>query len=216
MKRRIIISVMLIAVLLTTSACQKKSAYSQWKTPDGNSPEIFISVPLVRQSTNYTCGVACTQSLLWYVGTDFREDLLADELGTTEENGTNAISICNFINTCDDMSAEIKQDMTVDDLKTCIKEGKPVMVLIQAWEGVEDFNYSDYWEDGHFVIAIGYDDNNLYFMDPSYCGNYTYIPIEEFVTRWHDYDEDSQYVNAGIIVTCQQGLYDPYTIWKTE
>ena len=36
------------------------------------------------------------------------------------------------------------------------------------------------------MVLIGYDDENLYFMDPSTGRHYAYIPRGEFVDRWHD------------------------------
>jgi len=50
-------------------------------------------------------------------------------------------------------------------------------------------DWSQDWEDGHYVVGIGYDSNNIYFMDPATMGNYTYIPVDEFLARWHDKDQ---------------------------
>src|SRR5205823_4615259 len=52
---------------------------------------------------------------------------------------------------------------------------------------VRDFKpWATDWDDGHWVVAVGYDKNNLYFMDPSTAGRYTYIPKAQFLERWHD------------------------------
>ncbi len=40
----------------------------------------------------------------------------------------------------------------------------------------------------HYAVAIGYDEKHIYFMDPSTLGHYTFIPIAEFLDRWHDMD----------------------------
>ena len=58
---------------------------------------------------------------------------------------------------------------------------------------------------GHWVVAIGYNKDNIFFMDPSTSGNYTYIPKDKLVARWHDYayDSNNQLYNlaqVGIIV----------------
>jgi len=64
--------------------------------------------------------------------------------------------------------------MTLNDIRNFIDNGIPVIVLIQAWaESLVD--YSQDWEDGHYAVAIGYDRDTIYFMDPSTLGNYTYF-----------------------------------------
>lgn len=46
-----------------------------------------------------------------------------------------------------------------------------MIVAIQAWaeEGVD---YNNDWDDGHYVVVIGYDSDNMFFMDPSTLGIY--------------------------------------------
>lgn len=52
-------------------------------------PANFVPVPLVRQATDYTCGVASTMSVYSYwTGIDVEEDDLALALGTTSTYGT--------------------------------------------------------------------------------------------------------------------------------
>jgi hypothetical protein len=72
--------------------------------------------------------------------------------------------------------------------------GRPVICSIQAY--ADDDKPKDYTKDGngHYVVAIGYDENgNWYFMDPSanYKGTpanprYAYLPEAEFLKRWHE------------------------------
>jgi hypothetical protein len=35
-------------------------------------------------------------------------------------------------------------------------------------------------------VLVGYDARELYFMDPSTSDHYAYVPVSEFVARWHD------------------------------
>ena len=46
--------------------------------------------------------------------------------------------------------------------------------------------YATDWSDGHYAVLIGYDNANLFFMDPSTSGKYAFIPREELAERWHD------------------------------
>lgn len=86
-----------------------------------------------------------------------------------------------------------KDGMSVQDLEAAIQRGHPTIVLIQGWLDTPTTDVkklSTDYIDGHFVVAIGYDQTNFYFMDPSTTGNYTFIPRDEFVVRWHDSDDD--------------------------
>ncbi len=58
------------------------------------------------------------------------------------------------------------------------------MLLIQAW-GENGVDYATDWKDSHYVIACGYDENRIYFMDPYTLGYYTYISTSELLKRWH-------------------------------
>lgn len=60
----------------------------------------FMKVPLVRQAHNFTCGVACTMSVLRYLGYDFdtREDVLLKSLNSDPESGTKNNLIIKFLN----------------------------------------------------------------------------------------------------------------------
>jgi predicted double-glycine peptidase len=72
-------------------------------------------------------------------------------------------------------------------------------VVIQAW-AIPTKDYESSWDSGHYAVAIGYDEANIYLMDPSTLGNYTYIPRDEFAKRWHDQDMDIKLRQAGIVI----------------
>lgn len=178
----------------------------------------LISVPSVRQSTDYTCGVACVQSLLWYAGLDYRQDRLAEALGSAEENGTDLQNIRKlFEREYQDLYKTVyREGLTLEDLDRILKEGKPVLCAIQAWSGEVGKDYSSEWQCGHYVIAVGSDRENVYFMDPSICGNYSFIPRDEFEVRWHDSDGTKHYVHAGLVMEPVVVNYDPSQILKTD
>lgn len=218
------LSALAMAVLL--SACAAAPA-----SDDSPFPDNLIRLPVVRQGTGYTCGVACVQSILYYNGIDFREDDLAAALGSTPENGTNIDQIISFLTQVtwedgwwlglgtefsDGIGAERQDGMTVEELCAAIDQGHPVICCIQAWYGESGYDYTDEWECGHYVVAIGYDDANVYFMDPSTLGNYTYIEKEEFMTRWHDSANGEVCNQLGIIITNPNPVFSPEQIMPLE
>jgi hypothetical protein len=57
----------------------------------------LIKVPLCFQETEYTCGVACVQSVLAGYGIVYRQDVLADILKTRPVYGTDYQNILRFL-----------------------------------------------------------------------------------------------------------------------
>lgn len=149
-------------------------------------PANLLRLPLIRQATNYTCGVAALQSILAYYGEDVREDTLAKELRADKRDGTRHKQIEKFAKKRG-YEVEVALGCSSKALKDFLDAGKPTLVLIQAWPS-KAADFSDDWKDGHYVVAVGYDQERFYFMDPSTVGQYTYIPFVEFEKRWHDVD----------------------------
>ena len=169
----------------------------------------LIRVPLTRQAMDYTCGVAALQSILYYYGQEFREDELVKKLGPTPENGTKYPRIVEFAQSLN-FRVKVRTGMTLDELKRLIDEKKPVILLIQAWPD-STVDYAQDWDDGHYAIAIGYDNQNVYFMDPSTLGNYTFIPLREFLDRWHDQDGQTLLYQFGMVISKDppEKVYNP-------
>jgi predicted double-glycine peptidase len=173
-------------------------------------PANQIRVPLTLQSTDYTCGASALQSVLKFYGDDVAEMDLARELKSTPADGTNYKEIARYARAHGyDVNTAVGAGL--DDLKRAIDQGKPALVLIQAWaEGPVD--YKNDWNDGHYVVATGYDAKNIYFMDPSTLGNYTYIPINEFMDRWHDIDDNRKLNHFFMTVTRPKPAYNPASV----
>ncbi len=77
--------------------------------------------------------------------------------------------------------------MTLRQLQDEITSGRPVVVLIQAYKDDDDPTpYQDDWNNGHYVVAIGYDNDFIYFEDPWLLGTIGYMEKTDFLNRWHD------------------------------
>jgi len=176
----------------------------------------LIHVPLTRQSSDYTCGVAVLQSILYFhdAQDDYSEETLVKELKADPVNGTSYQTMADFARSKGYL-VDIRTGMTLNDIRNFIDNGIPVIVLIQAWaESLVD--YSQDWEDGHYAVAIGYDRDTVYFMDPSTMGNYTYLPNQEFLDRWHDEDKGVRLDRFGMIIQREkrENHYDPDNIFR--
>lgn len=176
------------------------------------APANLIKVPRLRQATDYTCGVCALQAIMAYYGEDLREDLLARALRANNREGTRYKEIADFASRRG-YTVEIKKEAEIGELESMLNSGRPVICLIQAWAerkpGNEDkkIDYSNAWKDGHYVVAVGFDKDNLYFMDPSTVGNYTFIKRGDFLERWHDTDGREK-LNHFVMAISKDKAYD--------
>jgi predicted double-glycine peptidase len=151
---------------------------------------IKIALPDVQQPDQFSCGAASLMSILAYYGAGPEDyDVLKKKLNTTEKNGTDYHQMIRFASE-QGLQADAKADMKLAQLEKCLDECKPVICSIQAYaEKVpEDKRAEAYRKDdnGHYLVAIGYDADNIYFMDPSLTGRRGFLPKAEFDARWHD------------------------------
>jgi ABC-type bacteriocin/lantibiotic exporter with double-glycine peptidase domain len=175
-----------------------------------------VRLPTVRQATDYTCGVAALQSVLRYYGLEIREDRLAAILKSDPDKGTSYLAIESFARE-NGFATSIRRDMTLEELKDILRGGSPVLCAIQAWPEMA-VDWKTDWNDGHWVVAIGFEESRMFFMDPSSMGNYTYIPDGEFLDRWHDTDSDcvTELNHFGIVISKPVPNYDPDEILRLE
>jgi uncharacterized protein YvpB len=74
--------------------------------------------------------------------------------------------------------------MTIEQVVSCLDRRRPVMIMLQAWGYRRSYRHR--WKDGHWIIAIGYDDDRLYFEDPSIYRGRGFLTRAELGPRWHD------------------------------
>jgi predicted double-glycine peptidase len=187
------------------AAAPSAAAFSPFESA---GPALLEGVPDVRQSTSYSCGAAALQAVLGYYGIEAREDVLMKELRTTEAQGTHPADILRVAR-ARGLRAELREGLTLDDLRAALAKGTPVMVAMQAWADVQapGFSWAKTWEDGHYVIVLGMNAAEIVVEDPSLLGCRGIIPLQEFIDRWHDYEgqapldaSDRTYVRMGIFI----------------
>jgi hypothetical protein len=208
MKKFILISIIILSMIKSLYGAELNEIIIKGKHKIilCDPPVQLLNVPDTRQSTDYSCGVASLQAVLMYWGIEYREGVLMELLHTTSKGGTEAE---NIVKVAQDMGlyAEMKENLTVKDLEDSIKEEVPVIIDIQAWKNDGEQNWDAVWEDGHYVVAIGFDEKNIYIEDPSLLGSLGFIPKKELLTRWHDYkgeppvdNKDKKYIHMGIFI----------------
>jgi len=153
-----------------------------------------LSYPETRQTFTYDCGSNALASMLCYGGAEEREDRLMKLAGTTERDGTppdGVLLVFGYFG----LPTESGEGMTPDDLRKAIDKGFPTMLCLQAYR---DSNkpYSQLWDQGHWVVAIGYDKDRIIMEDPA-SYHRTWISDTELIERWHDEDKGKKVVGWG-------------------
>lgn len=174
-------------------------------------PPDFLPVPLVRQSTDYSCGAAALLATLYYwKAYDGMESSLYPLLKTTPADGTEPAALAAGARSLG-LKAELRENMTLDGLGSALKKGETVILDLQAWRTPgSTVAWAATWEDGHYVVLVGMDKTYLYVMDPSTPASYAYLPVAEFLDRWHDYEnrrgKRREYIHAGIVIRGTKNL----------
>ncbi|MBI3130121.1 MAG: C39 family peptidase [Acidobacteria bacterium] len=151
-------------------------------------PARALPVPTFRQSTGYACGASALQAVLYYWRVyGGQESKLYPLLGTTPELGTPPEGLVAGARSFG-LSAHLKEGVELAELRQALTTGQTVILNLQAWSEApaRKLPWKDRWEDGHYVVLVGMDETHLYVMDPSTGLGYAYLPIPEFLDRWHD------------------------------
>lgn len=169
----------------------------------------ILPLPQLRQTFDYDCGAKALQAVLVYYGLEVREDIIMQVAHTTAE-GTPLQGLVAAAQSYG-LSAESKE-MTIQDIRSYIDKHIPVIIALQAWNQDRAINWTTDWDDGHYVVAIGYTDQTIIFEDPSSFER-TYLAYDELDDRWHDVGVDgTRYVHIGIAIYGKDPVFQPADI----
>ncbi len=137
------------------------------------------------------------------VGPDTLDEFV-EVLGTNERTGTYYKNIVAYARRMG-LDAYSEYDMTAEQLQDLVSTGSPVICSIQAHANDPSvYDDPDSNEDGHYVVAVGFDRENIYFMDPSIRNRRGFLTWRDFEKRWHENeatpDEPEVYQHHGIII----------------
>ncbi len=166
----------------------------------------WIDFPSLRQTFEYDCGAKAMHACLSYYGVNTNEYDILRIARTSARTGT---SLHGMLAVAKHFKLKVKvEEMDLETLKRYIDRKMPVILLLQAWSKRKIKDWKNHWNDGHYVVAIGYDQERLYFDDP-YSVLRTYLSYKELEERWHgcgDSKMDRRY-HVGIIVQGKKNKY---------
>lgn len=178
--------------------------------PDFN----ILEFPDTRQATGFTCGASSVQSIMYYYGQNIREDNLAEALGSDPDAGTAIADVEQFFKS---QGLRVNSGiMTVADLRRNVDMGIPTMLPIQAWPDDPKKNLADSWDDGHWVVVIGYAPGTIIFDDPVLLDNHGYMAVDVLNKRWHDKDDNGKLEHFGIAVWGKEPQFKDHTMIRIE
>ena len=158
-----------------------------------------LEFPHYRQAFDWNCGTTSMNMILSFYGHDVREDGLIKISKATPEEGAPIEGLKDIARK---YGLKFKEGtFTTNDLKRHIDMGWPTLLMIQAWSTQDNPDWANEWDQGHYTVCVGYDDNRLFFADPSSIHK-TYIPIGALNSRWHGWDDNGKKINKwGIVFT---------------
>ena len=164
---------------------------------------LMKDIPDVIQMNDSSCGVGVFQAAAMYFGHWGYQEEFARSLGTTPAQGTHPSRLVKGLQELG-LDARMVEHYSLEAMKEDLRQGRVVIIDYQAWGDTAGKDYSKEWEDGHYSILIGFNDQAIFIEDPSLLGTRGYLTNEEFLTRWHDYEIENgkrrEYNQMAIIV----------------
>lgn len=148
---------------------------------------IKTPVPLTVQELSFSCGAAALRSILYYFNINTTEEEVREIAETTKKgtHTTKIIKAARFFG----LKTKARYNMQEQDLKDSLNKKRPIIVCFQAWGDIKYYKTKD---SGHYAVVIGYDEENIYFQDPSIREKSRgYLSWQEFIHRWHDKDSEN-------------------------
>lgn len=162
-----------------------------------HSDSIKINLPGIQQQSGFYCGPACLQSIMSYFGVGPQDQTDYAVALKTGPHGTKPQVMAKFAKK-HGLSVKMMERMTIDDLKKELDSRHPVICAVQSWgDSIDDYSSRCF---GHYIVAVGYDAKNTYFLDPMMQGYWGYIKTSKFQERWIDENEDRPYDALGISI----------------
>jgi len=155
---------------------------------------IMIPLPDTQQKETYSCGASALMAICRYygLGPDYEEDFISilRKKGMDTRTGAHPYQLARVARKFGLKSEEF-YPMTEAQLKSCLRKGRPVLMMIQAWGEDETTgrplkSYAGVWGEGHWVVAIGFDDHGVFFEDPSLEAIRGFITYDALRDSWHD------------------------------
>jgi len=143
----------------------------------------FSLLTRTRQITEYSCGASALQAVLSYWGRDLDETEIMKLIGTSADVGTYPENIVRGVRALG-LEAEARDNLTLDEVQ---RFGHPMIALGQVWRSQRSSTPrpEDDWDNGHYIVVLGVDDEYVYFQDPYLRMGKAFVSRKTFERHWH-------------------------------
>ncbi len=154
-----------------------------------------------QQLLKYSCGAAALKAVLKHWGDDYHERPLISLIGVDPTSGSTVFQVTEAARKLG-FDAKPWQFDSLDELQTYTANDVPVIIAIQSFTKPDQ---------GHFVVAVSVDDDEVQIMDPNVKGNWRTLSRAEMDQRWRFRDRSAVVVTPKNGVRRKQslGLVDP-------
>lgn len=133
-----------------------------------------MNIPFYKQINDYSCGPASLQMVLKYFGNYIPQDVLAMQLKTQKDDGTDHSDLIR-VALENGLYCYVNRNSTLHEIIYFLSRDLPVIINFMEPSG----------NDAHYAVVIGFNKNNLILNDP-WNGRQFQIDSDWFVEHWYD------------------------------
>ena len=150
---------------------------------------MILAVPSGKQQHDYDCGAKCLHLVMRYHNTDILYSNILSQVQSFKEDGVSINKLKGLARSYG-FKAWSVVNCSMAALENSINQGRPVIVLIQAWAH-KNLKPND-WRNvgkgnrdyGHYAIVMGFEGDFIILRDPN-LPRRKRMSQEEFLARWH-------------------------------
>ena len=166
----------------------------------------LLDFPGFRQTYKWNCGTTSLNMVLAYYGNDINE---VELIKTSEANKEIGTPIEGLKKAAKGHGLKFKEDynMTTDDLRKNVDAGHPTLIMIQTWSKLDNPDWKNEWDQGHYTVCIGYDEKKLIFADPISITR-VFLSDSGLNSRWHGFGDDGKKIGKWGLTFTNTPKYD--------
>lgn len=155
------------------------------------------------------CGPCCLAMILAGVGKTVSTNAVARAAGMVQGDKTGRL-LSQLVSAAQRFGlAMASRQASLDDLKRLIDSGQPPVALVK-YENLPE-RYDSHYKGGHYVLVVGYDEQNILINDPYYpagstAGYQKAYPYQGWLAAWKADGATDQTYQCKLVYPTQQGL----------
>jgi ABC-type bacteriocin/lantibiotic exporter with double-glycine peptidase domain len=166
----------------------------------------ILPFPSYKQGFDWSCGTTAMNMILSYYGNDVYEKEIMDIAKITKADGA---PIEGLKDVAKYFGLKYKEsfNFSTDDLRKHVDNGWPTLIMIQAWHKIDNPDWDNEWDQGHYTAAIGYDKKRIIFADPLSIKR-VFLSDAALNSRWHGWSDSGKKIGHWGLVFTNKSKYN--------